>query len=138
MTQIPGAMVLNSLCASDELEHQLTAIWRNVLKLDKIIDIDDDFFKLGGKPMKAVIVAMRVQKNLNYRLPVSKLDKLNTIRKQAEYIRKYISQISSFDEHHDLASLGMESRPQSINAGSRRHKSNWQATSFSAPLHYFS
>ena len=85
----------------DEIEKTLEKIWIEVLFGSNVVNvtpigIDDNFFELGGQSLKATVMASRVHKELNVRVPLAELFKTPTIRGLAGYIRgaaedKYIS-----------------------------------------------
>ncbi len=66
-------------------EMQLTELWRDLLAAPKI-GIDDNFFVLGGNSLKAIILASRVHKLLNVKVPLQEVFKNPTIRGLARYI----------------------------------------------------
>ncbi len=78
----------------DELEKQLVEIWEEVLKGkdtdtgEQTIGIDDNFFQVGGHSLKATLVASRIHKTLNKKVPLAEIFKTPTIRELARYIRE--------------------------------------------------
>ncbi len=75
----------------NSLEEKLTEIWTQVLGISPgVIGIDDIFFRLGGHSLKATLMAARIHKALNVRLPLSEVFKTPSIRGLAEYIRRLI------------------------------------------------
>ncbi|MCP4146849.1 MAG: amino acid adenylation domain-containing protein, partial [bacterium] len=72
-----------------EIEKKLTGIWSEVLGIErKKIGTEANFFQLGGHSLRATIVAMRIHKEFNIKLPLVKLFEASTIRKLAHYIKK--------------------------------------------------
>ncbi|HLP61089.1 MAG TPA: amino acid adenylation domain-containing protein, partial [Candidatus Deferrimicrobium sp.] len=74
----------------NEMEEKLVEIWAGVLGKGTVIDrigIDASFFELGGHSLKATVLAARIHKELNVKLPLAELFKNPTIRGLAEYIR---------------------------------------------------
>ena len=65
-------------------EEQLTAVWCNVLGLNKI-GINDDFFELGGNSLMGVRIIAEL-KSVNYSTNIKDLFKYKTIRLLAEHI----------------------------------------------------
>jgi aspartate racemase len=55
-----------------EIERQLVAIWRDLLKTDAV-GIDDDFFELGGHSLLAVYLFARIQDRFGKDLPLATL-----------------------------------------------------------------
>ncbi len=73
---------------TDEVEKKLAEIWSEVLGIEKdIIGIDADFFELGGHSLKATIMAGRIHKTLNVRMPLTVVFQTPTIRGLARYIK---------------------------------------------------
>jgi amino acid adenylation domain-containing protein len=71
---------------SDDREHELLSIWKEVLKLPKI-GIDDDFFELGGTSLQALMVFARIEARLGCSLSPTTIIQAPTIARLAEYIR---------------------------------------------------
>ena len=63
-------------------EQLLAAIWQDVFGVDTI-DIDDNFFDIGGHSLSAVQVMIRLEKETGRRLPLSTLFEYPTIRELA-------------------------------------------------------
>ena len=68
-----------------QTEQKLTRIWVSLLNQKKI-SIHDDFFEIGGHSMIAVALMVKVEKELNIRLPLSSLFERSTIHLLAELI----------------------------------------------------
>ena len=69
------------------LEKQLVAIWETVLGVGPV-GIQDDFSELGGDSLRAVEMALTIEKNCGIRLPVGKFYEFPTIEGVAKYIRR--------------------------------------------------
>ena len=69
---------VNSLPA-DDVQRQVAAIWRDVLRLDAV-GIDDNFFDLGGHSLLTLQVAHRLGEALGRTLPITDLFRFPTIR----------------------------------------------------------
>jgi amino acid adenylation domain-containing protein len=75
----------------NEIEKKLAGIWREVLGTDKLsgtrsIGIDDNFFELGGHSLKATLLAAKIYKTFNVKLPLTKIFKTPHIRGLSRYI----------------------------------------------------
>jgi acyl carrier protein len=66
-------------------EQLLTAIWAQILKLDKI-GVHDNFFDLGGHSLLATQIVSRIRETLQIELPLRKLFEKPTIAELAELI----------------------------------------------------
>ena len=64
---------------SDQIQQTLLELWRAVLKRDDI-GPDDDFFLLGGDSLAAVDLLHRIEKELQYQLPLSILTQAPSVR----------------------------------------------------------
>ena len=62
------------------LEEKLVEIWAEVLRVDKTLGIDDNFFQLGGHSLKATLLISKIHKSLNVKIPLTELFKHPTIR----------------------------------------------------------
>ncbi|MCP4155048.1 MAG: amino acid adenylation domain-containing protein, partial [bacterium] len=68
-----------------DTEEITTAIWKEVLKQDKI-GTRDDFFQLGGDSLKAIMLVTKIHKKLNVKVPVGEIFKKPTIKELVGYI----------------------------------------------------
>jgi amino acid adenylation domain-containing protein len=71
---------------SNDREHELCAIWQDVLKLPKI-GIDDEFFELGGTSLQALMVFARIESRLGCSLSPTTIVQAPTIADLADFIR---------------------------------------------------
>ncbi|MCX6579231.1 MAG: amino acid adenylation domain-containing protein [Candidatus Aminicenantes bacterium] len=72
----------------DEIETKMVAIWSRILGVQQeMIGIEDNFFQLGGHSLKATLMASRIHKEFNVKLPLADIFKRPTVRGLAEYIR---------------------------------------------------
>lgn len=67
------------------LQKQLIEIWKNTLGIEKV-DIDDDFFKLGGTSMLLIKLAFEISDKLNIDIQIQDVMLFNTVRKLADHI----------------------------------------------------
>lgn len=68
-----------------QTEQKLARIWTAILNQKKI-GIHDDFFEIGGHSMLAVALMVKIEKELNIRLPLASLFDRSTIHLLAELI----------------------------------------------------
>ncbi len=93
----------------DEVEEQLSAIWSEILNVERI-GITDNFFELGGHSLKATSMISKVFKEMNIELPLREIFKNPQIEELAQYIRQ--AECSIYDsiqkveqrEHYPLSS----------------------------------
>jgi len=74
----------------DEVEKKLAQIWSEVLDRDAwdaSIGIDNNFFEMGGHSLKASVIAWKIHKELNVKIPLAEIFEIPTIRGLAEYIK---------------------------------------------------
>ncbi len=69
-----------------ETEKILVELWEEILSVNRKIGINDKFFELGGHSLKATILAARIHKLLNVKVPVVEIFKAATIKELARYI----------------------------------------------------
>jgi amino acid adenylation domain-containing protein len=81
-----NARVLSARAPSDDCEHQLVGIWQEVLNLPTI-EVEDDFFDLGGTSLQALMVFAAVEARLGCSLSPSVLVQAPTIARLAELIK---------------------------------------------------
>jgi acyl carrier protein/NRPS condensation-like uncharacterized protein len=77
----------------DAVEESLVEVWSEVLNTEgRQIGIDTDFFRFGGHSLKANILAAKLHKALNVKVPLSEIFKRPTIRELAAYIKKSVKE----------------------------------------------
>ncbi|MCP5049569.1 MAG: amino acid adenylation domain-containing protein, partial [bacterium] len=77
----------NHIAPSNVVEVQLAQLWSEVLGIEQsIIGIDNNFFELGGHSLKATIMAAKIHKALNIKVPLTEVFRTPTIRQLAQYI----------------------------------------------------
>src|SRR5579872_2134235 len=74
----------------EETTTQLSRIWRELLGLDSI-NIDDNYFDLGGDSILAVQLFARIHKSFGIKLPVATLFEAPTVRELAQVLRLHSS-----------------------------------------------
>ncbi|MCU0290146.1 MAG: condensation domain-containing protein, partial [Acidobacteria bacterium] len=70
---------------TNEIEKNLASLWSEVLARPRF-SIDDNFFQCGGHSLKASIMAARVQKILNVKIPLAEIFRYPTIRELSRFI----------------------------------------------------
>ena len=93
------------------VEEKLAEIWADILGNEKeSIGIDSNFFELGGHSLKATLLAARIHKAFNVRLPIAEIFRTPVIRTLSEYIEaaaedKFLSiQVAEEKEYYALSS----------------------------------
>jgi fengycin family lipopeptide synthetase D len=62
--------------------------WSEILGIERaVIGIDDNFFELGGHSLKAIMLAARIHRELEVKIPLNDIFKTPTIRKISGYIK---------------------------------------------------
>jgi len=72
----------------DEIEKKLADIWSEVLRMHAPIGIDDNFFNFGGHSLKATVLATKIHKELDVKVPLVEIFKRPFIRSLAQYIKE--------------------------------------------------
>lgn len=68
-----------------QLQEQLLAIWREVLKIENI-DINDNFFEIGGNSIQAIQITNQMTEKIGCFMDIGKLFEYPTISKIERYI----------------------------------------------------
>ncbi len=70
----------NYVAPGNENEEKMVEIWAEILSLDKeIIGVKDSFFERGGDSLKAAILAAKVHKVYNVRMPLEEIFRTPTV-----------------------------------------------------------
>jgi amino acid adenylation domain-containing protein len=75
------------VASRDPLEQMMVQIWAKVLGVNRI-DLDSDFFDLGGHSLAAVRMLSEVEKIIGKPIPLATLFQASTVRAFAELLRK--------------------------------------------------
>gem|GEM_PF-704386 len=81
---LPGAALEDEL-PQTEIEQKLASIWRDILGKTHI-GINDNFFELGGHSLNATVLASRIHKVFDVKIPLVDFFRIPTIRELAQYI----------------------------------------------------
>jgi acyl carrier protein len=73
------------LAPDNQIEQQLTEMWRNILGIEKV-GVNDNFFDLGANSIDLVQLNNMLLKEYNKNIPVVKLYEYTTIKKLADFI----------------------------------------------------
>lgn len=68
-----------------DVEHVLLQLWKGIIN-SKDIDVNNDFFEMGGDSLKAMSLFMAINKKFNVQIPLKLIYDLNTIKKQSNYL----------------------------------------------------
>lgn len=76
----------------DDIETKLVEIWIEILGIASAssraaIGIDNNFFELGGHSLKAIVLAARIHKEFNVKVPLTVIFKTLTVRGLSGYIK---------------------------------------------------
>jgi amino acid adenylation domain-containing protein len=69
------------------VEERLAAIWRDIIRIDRV-GVRDSFFDLGGHSLLAARVIARVQESFGVRLPITLFYARATIEEHARYVEQ--------------------------------------------------
>jgi len=80
---VAGSAPTASSAAADapgsETEQNLIKVWKRILRVDRV-DLDDNFFDIGGDSLLLVAVHSNLQKTLQIEIPVTDLFEFTTVR----------------------------------------------------------
>jgi hypothetical protein len=96
----------NYAAPATDMEKRLTAIWKEVLTLEKV-GVDDNFFDIGGNSLNILQVNQRLNKVLESPLPVMTMFRYTTIRSLSQFLMEQESQDT----------LDRQRRRQALNKG---------------------
>lgn len=94
---------------SDPIEEKLAGIWKDILNLQEV-GVNDNFFELGGHSLKATVLANRIYKEFNVKMPLREIFASPTIKGIAKYIRDSKNSIYSSiepvkkDKYYEISS----------------------------------
>jgi acyl carrier protein len=104
-------MAILNLAPRGELQEKIAHIWSEILRIgNNAIGIDSNFFELGGHSLNATLVAARIHKILNIKVPLKELFIRPSIRELARYIEGSVEEkyrpieISEEREYYELSS----------------------------------
>jgi amino acid adenylation domain-containing protein len=70
-----------------DTQEKLTAIWSEILKMDKnVISSTSNFFEIGGHSLRAMVLINKIFKELNVSVSLKEILDMNTIEKIANHI----------------------------------------------------
>ncbi|WP_184543413.1 polyketide synthase [Mucilaginibacter sp. FT3.2] len=102
---------------STRIEKSITAVWLNLLQLNKI-GIDDDFFLLGGNSLLALKTVATLKQELNLDVPITKLYQYPTVSRLVNFLSGSNQSTPLFsprknktdNSNQDIAIIGMAGR----------------------------
>jgi tyrocidine synthetase-3 len=78
----------NYIAPGDPVEEKLAGIWAGVLKIGKdLIGVESSFFELGGHSLTAVILAAKIHKEFQVKIPLVEIFRVPTLRGLSRYLR---------------------------------------------------
>ncbi|MCP4150588.1 MAG: amino acid adenylation domain-containing protein, partial [bacterium] len=95
LTQIPvsNTQLPAHIAPGNNIEKKLAEIWGEILEVEKEkLSIDEDFFNIGGHSLNATVMAARIHKEINARLPLEAIFKHSTIKALAEILKEYVTE----------------------------------------------
>ncbi len=93
---------LSANAASNQIEEQISEIWKRILRVAHV-GLDDNFFDLGGDSLLLIAVQSNLQKVLHLEIPVTDLFEFTTIRALASRLGKPQGTEPAFAEVHQQA-----------------------------------
>jgi tyrocidine synthetase-3 len=77
----------------DKVEEKLVETWSEILGIEGTIGIEDNFFELGGHSLNATIMAAKLHKEFEVRIPLAEIFKAPRIDALATYIKEKSKEI---------------------------------------------
>src|SRR5690606_4759872 len=84
---------------SGTVEEQLTVLWRNFFG-NQEINVDDDFFEIGGDSLKALTMIGRIHKALDLEISMQDFFQNTSIRKLHEHLQRVTRTPHARSENH--------------------------------------
>ncbi|MCP4157998.1 MAG: amino acid adenylation domain-containing protein, partial [bacterium] len=85
--EVSGLKSQTRVAPRNAVEEKLTVIWADILNLqNRNIGIDDNFFDIGGHSLKATMMATKIHKTFDVRLPLAEIFKNSSIATLARII----------------------------------------------------
>jgi len=81
----------------DEIEEKLVLIWQKLLHVEKI-SIHDNFFRLGGHSLRAMMLAAQIYKTFGMEIPLTEIFGKPGLCEMAALIRKEEEEIRQLEE----------------------------------------
>ncbi len=107
--------VQNSLPQS-EIEKEVLAIWKSILKIEDI-RVTDGFFEVGGNSLSAVILTERISKTFHLSFTVTTLFKYSNIRQISEYVNQMDQNVLSLKEKREETTRSNVNHKPSVKNG---------------------
>gem|GEM_PF-829288 len=119
--------------ARNSIEEKLMQIWEEVLAIPShTIDIDADFFDLGGHSLKATLLASIIHREMNIKVPLTEVFQRRTARGLALFIRE------SAKVHYEAIENVEEREYYMLSSAQKRmyflQEMNPEGTSYNMPL----
>ncbi|MCP4152008.1 MAG: amino acid adenylation domain-containing protein, partial [bacterium] len=92
LTQLPVTNIQapTHIAPRNKIDEKLSEIWREILgEQTQEISIDDNFFDIGGHSLKATIMASKIHREFNVKLPLAEIFKKNSIRTLSDTIKEF-------------------------------------------------
>ncbi|MCP4148512.1 MAG: AMP-binding protein, partial [bacterium] len=83
---------LTYIAPRNEIEERMVEIWAEILELQKEkISIEEDFFHIGGHSLKATVMAARIHKEFNAKLPLTAIFKHPSIKALSDILKESVN-----------------------------------------------
>ncbi|MBN1040270.1 amino acid adenylation domain-containing protein [Clostridium botulinum] len=73
----------------NNIERKLAEIWKEILDI-KVIDVKQDFFKVGGHSLKVMTLISKIYKAFNIEIPLDVIFNNTSIEKMSKYIKENV------------------------------------------------
>ncbi len=91
-----------TIAAGNSTEELLTAIWRDVLRLERV-GVEDNFFDLGGNSLLGLRVIDRIRSQFGLKVSVVKLYQYMNIRSMSRYLSERLAVEIVVESNQELA-----------------------------------
>ena len=84
----PKAEVVQGKTAETKSERAIHSLWQEILKTDSDIDIDKNFFEVGGNSLKLMTMISKIHREYGVRMPIGEFFKRPTIVGMSIFLRE--------------------------------------------------
>ncbi len=95
---------------SGEFETRLAELWKEILSLDAA-GAGDNFFKIGGHSLKAVVLQARMEKEFGHRMPIRKIFDNPVLRDMAACLQSALASVPAAGADRPQDAAASQARP---------------------------
>lgn len=82
-------LLSTDIIKENDIENEIARIWESIFGIDKI-DVNDNFFRLGGSSLIAIQIVAQIKQRLNIDLPLTCIFTERSIHKLSKFIKNLV------------------------------------------------